>query len=85
MLDVTLTQYISQTEQAVTMVDVSLVVFKGALFGVLIAFSGCLEGMRCGNSASAVGDAATAAVVSGIVLIIAVDGVFAVITNILGI
>jgi phospholipid/cholesterol/gamma-HCH transport system permease protein len=41
--------------------------------------------MECGRSASAVGDAATSAVVTSIVLIITLDGLFAVITNILGI
>jgi len=34
---------------------------------VLIALSGCMRGMQCGRSASAVGDAATSAVVTGIV------------------
>ena len=46
---------------------------------------GCLKGIQSGRSASAVGDAATAAVVQAIVLIIVFDGMFAVITTILGI
>ena len=41
-----------------------------AVFGVIIALSGCLRGMQCGRSASAVGDATTSAVVTGIVSII---------------
>jgi phospholipid/cholesterol/gamma-HCH transport system permease protein len=41
--------------------------------------------MQCGRSAAAVGAAATSAVVTGIVWIIAADGVFAVITERLGI
>ena len=41
--------------------------------------------MECGRSASAVGDAATSAVVTSIVLIIVLDGIFAVVTNIIGI
>jgi phospholipid/cholesterol/gamma-HCH transport system permease protein len=41
--------------------------------------------MECGRSASAVGDAATSAVVTSIVLIVVTDGFFAVITNIIGI
>jgi phospholipid/cholesterol/gamma-HCH transport system permease protein len=41
--------------------------------------------MECGRSASAVGDAATSAVVTSIVLIVVIDGIFAVITNIIGI
>jgi phospholipid/cholesterol/gamma-HCH transport system permease protein len=52
---------------------------------VLIGFAGCLRGLQCGSSASAVGDAATSAVVASIVLIIATDGAFAVLCNLLGI
>jgi phospholipid/cholesterol/gamma-HCH transport system permease protein len=41
--------------------------------------------MRAGRSAAAVGDAATAAVVTAIVLIVVADGLFAVVFNVLGI
>jgi phospholipid/cholesterol/gamma-HCH transport system permease protein len=41
--------------------------------------------MRTGDTASAVGDSATRAVVNGIVLIIVTDGIFAVLCNVLGI
>jgi phospholipid/cholesterol/gamma-HCH transport system permease protein len=58
---------------------------KGAIFGALVALSGCLKGMQCGRSAAAVGLATTSAVVLAIVFIIALDGVFAVLTNVLGI
>jgi phospholipid/cholesterol/gamma-HCH transport system permease protein len=40
--------------------------------------------MQSGRSAEAVGLAATSAVVTSIVLIIVVDGIFAVILNVLG-
>ena len=59
--------------------------FKSAVYGVLIALSGCLRGIQCGNSSSAVGDAATSAVVTGIVAIVAACGIFAVVFYILGI
>jgi phospholipid/cholesterol/gamma-HCH transport system permease protein len=52
---------------------------------VLIALSGCLRGLQCGNSSSAVGDAATSAVVTGIVAIVVACGTFAVVFYILGI
>ncbi|HXS67266.1 MAG TPA: ABC transporter permease, partial [Candidatus Polarisedimenticolia bacterium] len=42
---------------------------------------GCLRGMQSGTNAAAVGLATTSAVVTGITLIIASDGVFAVICN----
>jgi phospholipid/cholesterol/gamma-HCH transport system permease protein len=85
MLDLTLTQYLNETFAAVTLGDFGLGIFKSVVFGVLIALAGCLRGMQCGTTASAVGDAATAAVVTSIVLIIASDGIFAVLCNILGI
>ena len=57
----------------------------GVWGGVLVAIAGCLRGMQCGSSSSAVGDAATSAVVTSIVLIISACGVFAVVFYILGI
>ena len=51
---------------------------KAAVYGLLVAAAGCLHGLRSGSSAAAVGQAATRAVVSGIVLVIAACGVFAV-------
>lgn len=53
--------------------------FKSVVFGVLVAGIGCLRGLQTRTGASAVGLSATSAVVSGIVLIVAVDGIFAVI------
>ncbi|NQV32849.1 MAG: MlaE family lipid ABC transporter permease subunit [Phycisphaeraceae bacterium] len=58
---------------------------KTLVFGLLIAGIGCLRGMQTRTGASAVGDAATRAVVSGIVAIILADGVFAVLYYFLGI
>src|SRR5262249_3408786 len=84
-LGLSLTQYVHQTVSALTLSAFVTGVVKSAVFGVLIGISGCLKGIRCGSSASAVGDAATAAVVMGIVFIIATDGAFAVIFNLLGI
>jgi phospholipid/cholesterol/gamma-HCH transport system permease protein len=85
MLDISLTQYMDQTIGAVTVIDFAIGIFKSVVYGILIAVAGCLRGIQCGRSASAVGAAATSAVVMAIVLIIVTDGLFAVITNILGI
>ncbi len=52
---------------------------KSFFFAVLIAGIGCLRGLQTKSGASAVGDAATRAVVSGIILLVIVDGIFAVI------
>jgi phospholipid/cholesterol/gamma-HCH transport system permease protein len=51
---------------------------KAVVFGVLIAGVGCLRGLQTETGAAAVGISATSAVVSGIVLIVFVDGIFAV-------
>ncbi len=52
---------------------------KSFVFAVAIAGIGCLRGLQTAAGASAVGDSATRAVVSGLVLIVLIDGVFAVI------
>lgn len=85
LLDLSLAEYVNQTRLAVDLVDCALGVFKSAVFGALVALAGCLRGMQCGRSAAAVGAAATSAVVTGIVWIIASDGIFAVLTERLGI
>ena len=85
MFDISFTQYMEQTRLALNLTHFGLGIFKSAIFGVLVAIAGCLRGMECGRSASAVGDAATSAVVTSIVLIVVTDGLFAVITNIIGI
>ena len=84
-LDLSLVEYMNETRYAVDLVDCALGVFKSAVFGALVALAGCLRGMQCGRSAAAVGAATTSAVVTGIVWIIASDGMFAVITERLGI
>ena len=56
---------------------------KGALFGLLIGFLGCLSGMRTANTADGVGVAATSAVVGGIIAIAVSDGLLAVICYVL--
>ncbi|HKA30255.1 MAG TPA: ABC transporter permease [Candidatus Binatia bacterium] len=77
--------YWEETTGAIGLLDISIGVGKGLLFGILVALAGCLRGMTCGRDAAAVGQAATSAVVLGIVWIIALDGVLAVVTNVLGI
>lgn len=85
MLDLNLGEYLEMTKLAVGLKDFWIGLFHSAVFGVLVALSGCLRGLQCGRSASAVGDAATSAVVTGIVNIIVATAVITVICNILGI
>lgn len=85
MLDVTSTEYLRRTVHAVQLKSFLLGIFKGGLFGFLVAYTGCLRGMQCGTNAEAVGRATTQAVVTGITAIIVADGFMAVICNALGI
>jgi phospholipid/cholesterol/gamma-HCH transport system permease protein len=85
MLDLSWTTYFHETANAISLTDMFRGVFKSSVYGVLIALSGCLRGLQCGNSSSAVGDAATSAVVTGIVAIVVACGIFAVVFYILGI
>ena len=84
LLDMSLVEYVNETRKAVHLVDCGLGLVKSVVFGALVALAGCLRGMQCGRSASAVGAAATSAVVTGIVWIIASDGLFAVLSERLG-
>ena len=52
---------------------------------VLVATAGCFRGLQCGRSASAVGYAATSAVVTSIVLIIVADALITVICQVIGV
>jgi len=83
MLHLGAAQYYQQTLSALHLMDFVVGLIKGTVFGVLIALAGCLRGMQCGRSASAVGAAATSAVVTGIVWIIVSDAILTVIYDIL--
>jgi len=85
MLHISLRTYLTETKHAITLTMIFGGVFKAAVYGIIIAVAGCLRGFQCGNSSSAVGDAATAAVVTGVVYVIVACGIFAFIFNVLGI
>ncbi len=85
MLGLSWTTYLRETANAIAMTDLLGGVFKSSVYGVLIALSGCLRGLQCGNSSAAVGEAATSAVVTGIVAIVVACGIFAVVFYVLGI
>ncbi len=84
MFGIPLAQYFEQTWKTVGMGDFAVGVAKSVVFGIVVAVAGCLRGMQCGRSASAVGEAATSAVVTGIVAIIILDSLAAVISTVIG-
>lgn len=81
LFDIPIVQYINQTLSSLNLTNIFLGVFKGALFGLLIGASGTFQGMMCGRSSAAVGQAATQAVVMSIVGIVVVDSVMAIIST----
>ncbi|MCK9379628.1 MAG: ABC transporter permease [Sulfuritalea sp.] len=67
--DIGVFEYYTETLRALDFRQFAVGLSKGAVYGAMIAFSGCLRGMQCGRSAEAVGHAATSAVVTAILLI----------------
>jgi phospholipid/cholesterol/gamma-HCH transport system permease protein len=75
---------LNQLQNAVQLKDLFGGLFKAAVFGLVIALIGCRAGLSAGRGPRAVGDAATSAVVGGIVGVVILDGLFAVLFNRLG-
>ena len=85
MLGLSARNYMQETITTLTLTNLFGGLFKATVYGLLIAIAGCLRGFECGNSSSAVGDAATQAVVMAIVMGVVACGLFAVVFNIIGI
>jgi phospholipid/cholesterol/gamma-HCH transport system permease protein len=81
----TLNTYVNQVMASVTYIDFLGGIFKAFVFGLLIAAVGCLRGLQTKTGPSAVGESTTSAVVSSIILIVVVDGIFSVVYFYLGI
>lgn len=84
-LDLNVVEYYHHTREAVGLNDLGVGLFMGAVFGVLVAISGCLRGMQCSRSASAVGIATTSAVVTSIVSIIIATAIITIMVTVLGV
>ncbi len=67
--DIGFFEYYTETLRALELTHFFVGLSKGSVYGAMVAFAGCLRGMQCGRSAEAVGEAATSAVVTGILLI----------------
>jgi phospholipid/cholesterol/gamma-HCH transport system permease protein len=83
--DVPASIYLERIRYAATLTDFFGGLAKTFVFGALVAGIGCLRGLQTGIGPTAVGDSTTRAVVSGLIAVIAADGVFAVIYYYLGI
>ncbi len=73
-----LVSYTNQVTLSVGVGDLANGLFKSFIFSLLVGWIGCVRGLQTGQGAWAVGAATTSAVVSGIILIAVMDGIFAV-------
>jgi len=77
--------FLKEVDAAVNLPDFLAGFVKSFVFAVLVAGIGCMRGLQTRAGASAVGDAATRAVVTGIIMLVIVDGIFAVVYYLLNI
>lgn len=84
MLGLSPTAYYQQTVGAVTVGHLVGGLVKASTYGGLVALAGCLQGLTARRSSAGVGEAATTAVVRGIVSIIAACGLYALLFYLFG-
>ena len=84
MLSITGAGYLNQTIGSVAFDQFVFGFVKSIAFAILIGVTSCRIGLKAGRSAADVGMAATRAVVTGIVGVIALDSLFAVLANVVG-
>jgi phospholipid/cholesterol/gamma-HCH transport system permease protein len=84
MLNITVAGYVQQTLGAVPFDQFVFGFCKSIAFAILIGVTSCRIGLKAGRSAADVGIAATRAVVTGIVGVIAMDSLFAAIATVVG-
>ena len=74
--------YVKETFLNIDATDILFGLIKSSVFGVIIAYAGCLRGMNCDSSSTGVGRATTSAVVTSLLFIIVANSIFAVIYSI---
>lgn len=84
-LDLNIVEYWLQTRSAVTSGHVAIGLVHTAVFGVIVALTGCGRGLRCGRTSAAVGQATTSAVVASIVGITVATALITIACNVLGV
>lgn len=85
LLDLAPVAYFDRSVAALTYTHLGLGFFKSMAFGLLVSLAACFHGLYAPRNAAGVGSATTHAVVAGIVGVIALDAVFAVCADALGI
>jgi len=77
--------YLGRSVEALNVAQFLIGASKSTCFGFLVALTACWYGLKAARNAAGVGVATTQAVVTGIVGVIALDAVFAVCANALGV
>ena len=85
MLHISFSQFLSEAKMILTPMQFALGLIKSFIYGILVAYAGCLHGIHCGKSAQAVGVATTSAVVVGIISVVIAGAVTTYIYNVLGV
>ena len=77
-LDIPPVTFIQRLREVVPITDLFVGLLKAPVFGLIIAISGCFQGMQVESNAEQVGIRTTSAVVQAIFLVIVLDAFFAV-------
>lgn len=80
----TTAEYLQHSRDALTWTHLWIGSFKGLLYAVVLGLAGCHAGMTAGRSAEGVGRAATRAVVTALVLVVAVACLTTIVFTLMG-
>ncbi|MEM6680972.1 MAG: ABC transporter permease [Pseudomonadota bacterium] len=83
-LGITPKAFINQLNDAVLWTDFAVGIIKAPVFAIIIAVSGCFNGMSVGGDAASVGNRTTRAVVESIFFVIVIDAFFAILFTAVG-
>jgi phospholipid/cholesterol/gamma-HCH transport system permease protein len=76
--------FVQRLQEVVPITDLWIALVKAPVFGLIIAVTGCYQGMQVTGNAESVGQRTTSAVVQSIFLVIVLDAFFAVFFTALG-
>jgi phospholipid/cholesterol/gamma-HCH transport system permease protein len=77
-LDIPFTTFLARIQEVVPIKDLYVGLIKGPVFGLIVALTGCYQGMQVAGNSEEVGLRTTRAVVQAIFMVIVLDSFFAV-------
>jgi len=77
-LDIPLITFVQRIQEVVPLTDLWIALIKAPVFGLIIAVTGCYQGMQVEGNSEEVGLRTTKAVVQAIFAVIVLDAIFAV-------